>query len=209
MSQTSDKPSEIPYKAELLRKSLHLLALVIPFGAYLAGKEIALAVLIPGCIIAILTEWARVRYTFVAKWVHRVFGFMMRTSEIPEIGSPIVLNGATWVLLSATCLLLLFPVTVGVPVLVMFMVADAAAALIGRPFGKHHWGKLSKSVEGSIAFFVTAIVILMAFDQWTWSICLAVALCATLLEILPLPINDNLHVPVFSAALLVAFETLL
>ena len=211
----------ISYKAEIFRKSLHLLALVVPIGMYILGKKLALVLLIPTILLALTIEWARVRSETVARCVHLVFGFMMREDEIPPIGGRVKINGATWILISAAVLLLLFPVHIAVVSLVVFMASDAAAALIGRPFGKHKWGNSAKSIEGSGAFFGTALFLLLLLGSWMpelsstrgeiahawveeWPVYAFIAACAAIVEALPIPINDNLRVPVVIGILLLA-----
>ncbi len=202
MQETSEPYSEIPYRAELLRKSLHLLALVIPASMLYLGKTTSLLILVPFCGLAIFTEIARVRFQTVADIVETIFGGMMRNHERPAIGDAVVINGATWVLLTATLLVVIFPVEVAACAMIMFMIGDAAAALVGRRFGKTHWFGTSKTVEGSLAFLATALGILLLFDILPLPYSLAVAIFAAALELIPLRINDNLYVPLLSASLI-------
>ena len=202
MLENSQTPTEIPYKAELMRKSLHLLALVIPVGMFFLGKTNSLLILVPLCLLALFLEVARVKSSKIAALVDIVFGSMMRPQERPSIGSPVVINGATWVLLAATLLVFIFPVNIAAASMITFMLADAAAALIGRRFGRIKWGKLDKTVEGSFAFFVVAFVSILFFDPLNWIEAVIIAACSALLELVPLSLNDNLYVPLFTATLI-------
>ena len=201
-SKTKKDRVEIPYRAELLRKALHLPALVIPAGIYWLGRPAALWVLVPLAVLTLGLEWARVRYDVVASVIHRVFGGMMRPDERPPPGSPVVINGATWIVLSSVLVVSIYPPTVAAAALATLLVGDAAAALVGRPFGRHRWPGSHKSVEGSLAFLIAAFAALMVFGVWRWPAALTAAGAATLIELLPLPVNDNLSVPVVAGAVL-------
>jgi len=79
--------------------------------------------------------------------------------------------------------------------------ADTAAALIGKKFGKHkilskeHY---TKTLEGTIACFVVALVVLLFFVPFEFA--LIVAIIATIIEFAP--INDNLLIPLVVAGAL-------
>ncbi len=89
--------------------------------------------------------------------IERVFGWMMRPEELPAFGGPLVLNGAVWMCLAAAACAWLFPPGVGASALAMLMLGDAAAALVGRRFGRHKWPRSPKSVEGSAAYVAAAL----------------------------------------------------
>ncbi len=180
--------------------------MIIPLGMFYFGKTTSLLILVPVCALAIIIEFARVRSPLVAKLVNLTFGSVMRPEEQPEVGSKVVINGATWVLLSATVLTFIFPVNIAVPAMVMFMIGDAAAALVGRRFGCHHWRSSPKTTEGSLAFFIVAFLCLLAFNFMPLSSCLLIASVAMILEILPVPFNDNLYVPLVSAGLIFCLQ---
>ena len=191
----------IPYKAELKRKALHLLALIVPLGIALLGKQLALAFLIPLSLLALIGDVLRVRSARFARLIYRFFGFMMRRDELPEVGAPISINGATWVLLSATLLVLVFPVRLAVPAFATFMIADAAAALIGRRLGRIQWGRTSRTVEGSAGFLACGLAVMAFFPAVPYAVGAAGVLCGCLAEVAPRPLNDNLRVP-FTIALI-------
>lgn len=87
--------------------------------------------------------------------------------------------------------------------------ADPLSALVGIRFGKH---KLSptRSVEGGAAFFITTFVIsgliLAAYNGGFSLSVLGVAtllgICCTLFDLVPLKIDDNLTIPLFTSAAL-------
>ncbi|ARA92011.1 phosphatidate cytidylyltransferase [Rhodothermaceae bacterium RA] len=200
-------PSDaIPYRAELLRKAIHLLALVIPLGMTLLGKATALLVLVPLTLLALTADVLRVRSEAFARFIRWVFGYLMRAEEQPPVGGPVAINGATWVLVSATLLLLVFPLHIAVASFVMFMISDAAAALIGRRFGRHRWGGTNRTVEGSLGFLAAGlgvVALLPGIVFWTGAVGVVLACLA---EIPSGPLNDNVRVPLVAATVLFLLE---
>lgn len=187
------------YVAEMKRKALHLLALVVPAGMAWLGKVPALWLLIPSAALAVGADVLRAYSHPFNDAVRRVFGPLMRNTELPDVGSGIVINGATSVLVGATLLTLVFPIRLAAPVFAMTMIADAAAALVGRRFGRHPWMDGSHTLEGSAAFFVTGCGVFALIPGVPLGVGLLGVLAATLVEAAPLPLNDNVRVP-FAAA---------
>ena len=204
-----DTPQLISYAAELRRKALHLGALVLPVGILVLGRPLAPALLIPLAVLAVALDWARVRFDVVRRLLHRVFGSLMRPEEISELGAPAVLNGATMMCVAAALCASFFEPPVAAAGLAMLMVGDGAAAVVGRRFGRHTWPGGAKSAEGTLAFAVTAFGVGLAVVFWplpTSGARLTVAACAVgavvgaAVEALPVPLNDNVRVPLVAGA---------
>ncbi|GAB5534059.1 MAG: phosphatidate cytidylyltransferase [Rubricoccaceae bacterium] len=205
----SDSPPVISFRAELGRKALHLGALVIPLGILLlneaeaGGWPLSVVILAPLATLALILDVARVRAPGIRDFLHQWFGWMMRPEEIPPLGGPITFNGATMMCTSAALCAALFPAGIAAAALAMLMVGDGAAAIIGRRFGRHRWPGSPKSIEGSLAYAVTAFGIGLAVVAWPGS-GLGLAACAVgaasgaIVEALPIPLNDNLRVPLLT-----------
>lgn len=100
--------------------------------------------------------------------------------------------------------------------ILMWGFGDAAAALIGRRFGKHkirhRFADPNKSWEGTAAMFATSAVVgaavLLAFSAQPWYICigaaLAVSAAGAYTELVTKGGNDTVTVPVVNTALLLA-----
>ena len=208
-SSAADIYAPIPYKAEVLRKAIHLLALVVPLMMALLGKTVALVLLVPTTVLILSADVLRVRSAWAARFVTRFFGFMMRPEEQPPVGGSIKINGASWVLLSATLLTVVFPIRIAAPAFVMFMLSDAAAALVGRRYGRIHWGSSPRTVEGSLAFLLLGLgvmALLAPFSEiafWVGAVSVA---AATLAEVPAGPFNDNLRVPMVAATVIFVLE---
>lgn len=205
----SDSPPLISYAAELRRKALHLGALVIPAGILVLGRPAALWLLAPLALVAVTLDVLRLRVLAVHRFIEWVFAPIMRPEEQPPFGGPIVINGATWMCVTAALCALLFPEPIAAASLAMLMVGDGAAAVVGRRFGRTRYPFSEKSVEGSVAFFVTGLVAAIPFGMGFGAAgdgalsvpTLAVgALTAAVVEAMPLLVNDNLRVPLAAGA---------
>jgi len=76
-------------------------------------------------------------------------------------------------------------------------ISDAASTIIGKTLGKHKlpYNK-NKSIEGSVAFFISAL------PAWFFvgEIIIPIAFLAALVESLPLKIDDNITIPLVCIA---------
>ena len=206
----SDHVPVLPYAAELQRKAIHLLALVLPEAILVLPRPTALLGLTVLAAFAVALDLARQRVPAVRRFVvDRAFGGMMRPEELPPEGAPIVLNGAAWMCVSAAVCAWLFPPGVAAAALAMLMVGDGAAAVLGRRYGRTKWPGSPKSVEGSLAYALTAFAIGLAVVAWpgtrvgVGTVALGAAVGAAV-EALPLPLNDNMRVPFLSGLAMAA-----
>ena len=79
------------------------------------------------------------------------------------------------------------------------ILGDMSAALVGKMWGRTKLlGK--KSLEGSAACFV--VCVLIALVKLNPVIAIIGALVATIVELIPFPIDDNLTVPLVSGAVM-------
>ena len=199
-------PAALSYRAELFRKALHLASLSVPGAMAWLEMPFVWYALLPAALLATAADVARAHLPAFNRFIRRVFGPLMRASELPPADGSLRINGATWVLVAAALLGVAFPLRVVVPVLAMSLVADAAAALIGRRYGRHPWGAGTHTVEGSLAFVAAGCGVLAGFPGLTLPARGAAVLVAAAVEALPLPLNDNLCVPLAAALAVRAVE---
>lgn len=188
----------IDYKAELLRKSIHLLSITIAIVYYFITKELALMMLIPFTLISLILDLARYQFPAYRDFLYSNFGFMLREHEINS--KQITLSGATYVLIAALVTVLFFAkvfVLLGIAVLIF---GDIFAALIGRKFGRHKF--LFKSLEGTLSFFVFGSLIMLVTPKIEGSLTeyligfAAVAVAAIIENVSYGWADDNLTVPI-------------
>lgn len=165
MTNQIDK-GHIDYKSELLRKSIHLCSLSIPVFYYFITKELALAILIPLLLFSLLLELGRFYVPSIKNIFNSLFGFLLRKHELDEKKKN--LSGASYVFISAVLTILLFPKAIVITAFSALIICDIAAALIGRKFGKHKF--LAKSLEGTLAFFVSGILVVIVTPKIEYSI---------------------------------------
>jgi dolichol kinase len=201
---------DLPYRAELRRKALHLLALALPLGTALLGKPRALYVLVPGALFALSCDVLRSQSERFARRIRQIFGPLMRADEWDEAAAPLGVrgNGATWTLVTMALLALFFPVPVAVAAFSLFMIGDAAAALVGRRWGRTPWGDGPRTVEGTAAFvgagLATVALLQVAlpaagYAAPSWGVAALAVGAGAGAEALPRPLNDNLRVPLVAA----------
>jgi dolichol kinase len=114
-------------------------------------------ILVPLTLFSLIIDYGRYFNKSLAEFVYKLFGFIMRKHE--RDGKKKNLNGATYVLISATVVIFLFPKIFVITGFAILIIGDIAAALIGRKFGKTKF--LFKSLEGSLAFVVFSSIVVM------------------------------------------------
>ena len=141
------------------------------------------------CLFAILLEISRKKWDIVETLFEKHFNFMLRQSEFDG-----GLTGATWLLFGSTITVFLFPIHIAVPALLFLTVGDAFAAIIGKgiPIGKIG----DKYLSGTIAGIVTSCGIAFWVNRLLpGEIIILSAVATMLVEGAPIPMNDNLTIP--------------
>ena len=126
---------------------------------------------------------------------------MLRVNEIDG-----KYTGATWVFIGSTLTIAIFPKEIAVISLVYMSLGDTIAGLVGRKFGKVKF--YNKTIEGTLAGLIVCLLsgyliqltlpLLVVFSG---------AFAAMFIELLPLPIDDNLSVPLFAGTIMVIAST--
>ncbi|MBN1694944.1 hypothetical protein JW879_06055 [candidate division WOR-3 bacterium] len=119
-----------------------------------------------------------------------------------------IITGTTALLISNIIVIAFFDKQIAIVSLLYMLFGDTASAVIGTKYGKVKIG--DKSLEGSLAFFITTMVIALIFSQWTGIhihliILIFGAIAATITEALPIEINDNLTVALAAAIVMQIF----
>jgi dolichol kinase len=198
------------YTAEVARKGIHLASLSIPIVYTYVSRETALTILIPLLALFALADLVRLLHPPTARLYNRFFGFLLRRHERSDRGRQ--LTGATYVLLSAVICVAVFPKVVVITSFAILIVSDSAAALIGRRIGRTPF--LKKSAEGTAAFFVTAVLVVLlspkiAYAPGEYGVGVLAALVGTLVEAAGLKVDDNLTIPLSIGGIMWALYALL
>ncbi|MBI4249262.1 MAG: hypothetical protein HY611_07145 [Elusimicrobia bacterium] len=188
---------------EIRRKLFHLLILGYVALYLLLGRSAAAWTLGFWALAVAFIEWLRLRSPRLNARIFKLFGAVARKEESGRLSGVVFTSWGCW-------LAVLFfgerPAVI-VAALACLAFGDAAAALVGKTMGRHWWPSAAgrrKSLEGSAACFAACLCIIRAAG-FTPAGALAAAAVCTLLEVLPLPLNDNLWMPLGTAAVLTAF----
>lgn len=186
----------IDYRYEVVRKAIHLLSLSIPVIYFFVSRETGLYLLLPITAVFVIIDLARYYIPAVSNWFYRWFGWLLRRHETDIKQKR--LNGASNVLIAALLCVLIFPKVIVINAFAVLIISDTTAALFGRRFGKHRF--LAKSLEGSIAFFITAVIVIFIAPKINgtseeYIIGIVAAAIGTVIEALPIKIDDNISIP--------------
>ena len=178
-------------QAEIRRKIFHLVSLVIPLGYLMLERETTLKAVAIAFSFVMTMELARLFIPKIRNKVHPFFSSIMREAEEKK------LSGVTYMLIGAWITIYLFEKEVAIIALLLVSISDTAAAIVGTAYGKIHlW---QKTLEGSVAFFTVTGVIMILASNLSLEQKLVGMITGTLVELLPIPVNDNLSLPIVTA----------
>lgn len=136
----------------------------------------------------------RLRSATLRSWFARALAPVLRATEVRRV------TGATTLALGFATVVALFPRQAAVAGLLYAGFADAAGAIVGRAAGAHRF-RSGKTLEGTIAFAVVAFFVGWAAAGLGLPAAAIVAVALASLEAAPLPIDDNLFVPLAGSTL--------
>jgi dolichol kinase len=186
---------ERSFLAELRRKAIHLGFLILPLELLFhvlpwpqsKGEFRALFLLLVAG--ALLLDLLRIHAPRVRTFFREFFAGMIRDHE--EFG----LLGSTYLLLASLLAIEIFPQPVAAAAVGFTVLGDAMAAIVGRAWGRTRI--LGKSVEGFVGCLVACVAwgaLLATTGHLAWPVVLVGALAASLVEFLPIPLDDNLGI---------------
>ena len=190
---------------EILRKILHIFSSIIPivYFFFIEGKKTMLFYLSIAIFIAFIIEISRIRLPNFQIIFIRCFGSMLRKKEING-----GITGATWMLVSWYTTIFLFPVDIAVAAMIFLSIGDAIAALVGKSFPIYKIK--NKSVSGTLAGIIMCVISVVFINSSLPLLVIIIgATSAMIIEILPIPINDNLTIPNFSGIAMMLAEYIL
>ena len=187
---------------EYIRKIIHLFSLIIPFGYLyiITDKYVMVQILIVFNVIFLFFDITRHRIVWIQSIFKYFFNDMLRGHE--QRGH---LTGATWVIIGSLISILIFTKYVAVIALIFMSLGDTAAGLIGQKFGRHKVG--NKTWEGFLAGLIICIIVAINFPFLPLKISLVGALVAMIMELLPIPLDDNFKIPLGSGAIMMMLIT--
>ena len=185
---------QLTLNREVQRKLIHIFFSVIPIGYWLGwDRNIILGLCLFLAVGFLVADILRIKFALARRYFVFIFSKLLREDELEKD-----LTGATYLFWGMSATVFLFFKEAAVPALLFVTFADPVAAIVGKRFGKHR--VFNKTVEGFEGFFLTAVLIVVAFSPFGfWGF--VIALLAALLELFPLKLNDNLIIPIVSGFL--------
>ena len=187
-------------KTKPWRRLWHLLGgSFFPVLAFFVPKEALLITV--GAMTGVFVVWeiARLNNARVNRWMASNLRVILKDEERYRP------TGTTCLLFSSLAVFLLFDKYVAITSLLFVSLGDLMATVIGEEYGRQVVCS-SKTLEGSLACLASCLLIGMVMSRVNPAITLAVALVgavsATIVELLPIPIDDNLTVPLISGGIM-------
>ena len=186
-------------RGELARKLLHITNLAIPLS-YLwifQNQRIMAGILLFFTIFSIFIEIIRLRSDWMSAFFERWLKFMMRDNEAAG-----KITGATWIFVGSFLTVVLVPFPYAVLGLIFLSVGDTVAALvgIGFPIVKIGQKTLSGTLAGLLACALAGKAMGLPVSDF---VIFSGASVAMIMELIPLPVDDNVSIPL-SAGLAMA-----
>ena len=185
--------------SHLGRKLFHLLGGLGLLSLYfILGRKNALPLYGGLAVLVFAVETARLRIPAWNEFFYHRFGSFIRKNEQAK------LTGTVPYILGVGLSLFAYATPVAATAVCFLAFGDVAATTIGERFGRTKIG--SKSLEGTAAFVVFALAAGLALHitgmHLTAWVMVIGALAAAGIELLPLPVNDNLLIPVLSGGIM-------
>ena len=191
-------------RQEILRKTIHLsVSAIVPFAyLFLNIPKFWMSVLLGiGSIAIIIIDLGRTRNGWISRIFGKLFNGMLRSHELEG-----KLTGASYVLIGSFISITIFPKEIAILALLFTAFGDTAAALYGRRFGK--LGIWNKTLEGSIVGLLACFIVAQFFPQISNITKFSGAFAAMFIELLPIKIDDNLRIPLFSGIVMYSLSLL-
>ncbi len=189
-AQRGDPPF---WRREVLRKAIHMTFMAVPFLAsrFPIGTSL---LLVWGAALYLVLEFCRVNGAKVPL-VHWLVRRVMRRHE-----RRVVAMGPLTLALGAFAALWGLPLRMALACILIAAVSDSISAVVGSRWGHVPWPhNRLKTIEGSVAFFVSAVVCAAVYLRFDWAV--RVAVIATLVESLPAQDWDNFLTPVVTGCI--------
>jgi dolichol kinase len=175
--------------------------LIFPVFYYFTGRDTAIYFIAGLFSLVLIFELIRSRTQVFNDWLWQYFRAFFKDKErYTMTGTPYFVGGAL-----AT--VLFFDKPIAITALCFLTFGDVTAVLVGKKYGKHKIFS-PKSLEGSLAFLVMVTMVGFILKKFCFPSVLTPraiwysALTATLIEMLPISLDDNLTVPIVTGFIL-------
>ena len=149
-------------------------------------------------LLLLALELVRFAIPTVNRWFLKVFRPFIREEETARA------MGALYILISSFLAYLAFETHIAMLAIAFLAVGDAIGAIVGNTVGRVK--SLKKTLEGDMARFLSCIVrrFIFYFSGLSNNMTMIIvgSVSATVIEAIPLPVNDNFVMPLFSGLMM-------
>lgn len=146
-------------------------------------------------LLSLVLEWVRFDFPKINRWLADKFWFLLKSKERHT------LTGHTYLLAATLAVVTLFEKNIAILALAFVALGDSSASVIGMKFGRRR--VFSKSFEGTAACFVTCLLLGFGYQLMGpaigWKLILVGAVTTSVVELIPLPFDDNFSIPLSAA----------
>lgn len=196
--------SSFNLRQEIRRKLIHLSSIIYPLLYIFVNKNIIIIILLILFIIIILWDISRIINLFPENsFLHYTYSFLREKERVGKRFS-----GSFYFLLSSVIVVSLFPKNIAILSLLVLVVCDTIAALVGKKYGKHKI--LDKTLEGWISFNISGFIlatiymsILLNWNNYILIILLFSVFVSSIIELISdkIKVDDNLSISLTFAVL--------
>lgn len=165
---------------------------------YLLGRDRALLFYGALFVFILLFETVRLTVPAVNEFMFRRFGSFIRQKERSRP------TGTAWYVLGVGLSFMLYRPEFATAGVCFLAFGDVMAATVGQRYGRTKLG--DKSLEGTAAFIAACLFAGLGLSLLgmgpSWQVMIAGAVVAAVVELMPLPLNDNLAIPVISGGVM-------
>jgi dolichol kinase len=179
---------------EILRKLIHLSSLIYPI-LYLILDDKVVMLFITGTLLTVIliVEILRKRFIFINGLFCKYCGFSLRNKERSG------LTGGTFFMIGVFFTILFYSQSIAVLSMFILVISDTFASIVGLSFGRRKIVD-NKTIEGSIAFLLSALIISCIggiYFNLSLPNLMVASVFTTILELLNkrIKIDDNILIP--------------
>lgn len=183
-------------KNELFRKSIHIGGIITVPITIFVGIGVSAGLVIGLTILYLVSEVFRLKGIKIS-WISKITERAARDTTSFAENSKIMLD-PVYLAIGVLGSLLIFPDPINYVAVTVVTFGDGFSSLVGKKYGKHHIIKTKKTVEGTCTGIGCAFAISILFVAPEKAAIASIA--GMIVEFLPVPINDNITVPLIAGA---------
>jgi len=191
-----------PERRDFARYLIHCLGFTVPFISILAGNTLAALLILGSSVVYFLSENLRLKGVRFPILTNLTLHIAREGETYRLVAAPLYFAAGIFLTL------VLFPIPISYVAITVLTLGDSTADLFGRLFGRSYYPfNKAKTVEGTLCGFCASFGGTLFFTTPVAAV--VGALMGMITEALPLPIDDNLSVPLSAALALLIVNQIL